>query len=101
MKFGEAIELMRDGKPVRRKVWSDNTWLTKQINSDINEEIVPNMQSLSDEAKKLVKELGDGSIHYREQVLVIFRDGRMTKATNYIPDWLDIFADDWEGYDAE
>lgn len=97
-KFGEALELMKNGIPVRRTIWSDDTYIVKQINSDINEEVVPNMQSLPAEAKRLVKELGDGSIHYREQVLVIFRDGHMTKATNYIPDWIDIFAEDWVAY---
>lgn len=100
MKFGEILELMKEGKPARRKEWSDNTYIVKQINSDINKEVVPNMQSLSPEAKALIKEMGNG-IHYRQQVLVIYREDRKTKATNYNPDWIDIFSEDWEVWEPK
>ena len=101
MKFGEALELLRDGYPVYRESWDGYTYVIKQVNSDITKDIVPKMQSLPNLAKNLILEGGDGSISYRQQCLIIsFRnrenDGAM--ATNYIPDWIDMFAEDWKVY---
>lgn len=101
MKFGEALELLSDGYPVYRESWDSYTYIVKQINSNIIKDIVPKMQSLPDLAKKLVLENGDGSISYKQQCLKITikdKGGNGAVATNYIPDWIDMFAEDWKVY---
>ena len=69
MKFGEALELLKDGYPVYRESWDGYTYVIKQVNSDITKDIVPKMQSLPNLAKNLILEGGDGSISYRQQCL--------------------------------
>ena len=68
----------------------------KQVNADIAADLVPKMQSLPGEAKRIISKSGDGSIHYREQCLVVYPDKEEgCVATSYVPDWQDVFADDW------
>ena len=56
MKFGEALELLKDGYPVYRESWDGYTYVIKQVNSDITKDIVPKMQSLPNLAKNLILE---------------------------------------------
>lgn len=70
-------------------------FVTKQIDSDINAEIVPKMQSLPDSAKELIGKTADKDIHYRNQCLLIKQFPSSSVATNYVPDWNDMFAKDW------
>lgn len=102
MKFGEALEFLREGYPVYREIWDDGVYVVKQVNSDIDSEVVPKMQSLPDKAKELITSFENGSIHYREQCLIITNKKRGDSlgyfATNYVPDWIDIFAEDWKAY---
>jgi hypothetical protein len=79
-----------------KKEWGGKCFIVKQINSDISSSIVPNMQSLPDAAKKEIGKCADGSIHYREQCLVVYPDAECgCMATNYVPDWQDMFSNDW------
>ncbi len=97
--FGQALESLKRGYNVRRKAWVRNgdMFIVKQIDSDISPEIVPKMQSLPDAAKAKIKEYADGSIHYSTQCLIVYPHSMQgATATNYIPDWLDMFANDWE-----
>lgn len=74
----------------------DGKCITKQIPADIPSEIIPKMQSLSDDAKKVVLNSGDRQVHYRTQVIQITtQKGKPNVATYYVPTWEDIFADDW------
>lgn len=94
--FGQAIVSLQRGFNVARKEWGGKCFIVKQINSDITPNIVPKMQSLPDAAKIVIGKHADGSIHYRDQCLVVYPDieyGCM--ATNYVPDWQDIFSNDW------
>ena len=97
MNFGEVITSLQNGKAVKRNVWSDGVCVVKQVDSDISSEIVPKMQSLPDDAKEFVLASETKVIHYRSQCLKMkqYPDGGVV-ATNYVPDWLDIFASDWE-----
>ena len=97
MNFGEIIAALQNGKVVKRNVWGEGICVVKQINSDINSDIVPKMQSLPNDAKDFVLASNTKTIHYRSQCLKLKRyaDGGGV-ATNYVPDWLDIFANDWE-----
>lgn len=95
LSFGEALQALEAGKCIRRESWVGDKFVTKQIDSDINAEIVPKMQSLPDSAKKLIGKTADKDIHYRNQCLVIKQFPSSSVATNYVPDWNDMFAKDW------
>lgn len=95
MSFGEALQALEAGKCVARKGWITTCFVVKQIDSDINAEIVPKMQSLPDSAKELIGKTADKDIHYRNQCLLIKQFPSSSVATNYVPDWNDMFAKDW------
>lgn len=94
--FGQAIVSLQRGFNIARKEWGGKCFVVKQINSDIPSDTVPKMQSLPDAAKKEIGKCADGSIHYREQCLVVYPDAEYgCMATNYVPDWQDVFSNDW------
>lgn len=94
--FGQIIPLLQSGYCIARKEWGNKCFIVKQVNADIAADIVPKMQSLPGEAKRIISKSGDGSIHYREQCLVVYPDKEEgCVATSYVPDWQDVFADDW------
>lgn len=95
MSFGEALQALEAGKCVARKGWITTCFVVKQIDSDISAEVVPKMQSLPQHAKNLLNAFGVGSISYRSQCLLIEQAGDGNGATNYVPDWVDMFAKDW------
>lgn len=79
----------------REVLWIGDKFVTKQIDSDINAEIVPKMQSLPDSAKELIGKTANKDIHYRNQCLLVKQFPSSSVATNYVPDWNDMFAKDW------
>lgn len=95
LSFGEALQALEAGKCVRRESWIGDKFVVKQIDSDISAEIVPKMQSLPDSAKELIGKTADKDIHYRNQCLIVKQYPSSTVATNYVPDWNDMFAKDW------
>lgn len=95
LSFGEALQALEAGKCVARKGWITTCFVVKQIDSDIPSEVVPKMQSLPQHAKNLLNAYGVGSISYRSQCLLIEQAGDGNGATNYVPDWIDMFARDW------
>lgn len=95
MSFGEALQALEAGKCVARKGWITTCFVVKQIDSDIPDEVVPKMQSLPQHAKNLLNAFGVGSISYRSQCLLVEQAGDGNGATNYVPDWVDMFEKDW------
>lgn len=95
MSFGEALQALEAGKCVRRESWVGDKFVVKQIDSDIPAEVVPKMQSLPDSAKQFIGKTANGDIHYRNQCLIVKQYPSSTVATNYVPDWNDMFAKDW------
>lgn len=95
LSFGEALQVLEAGKCVRRESWVGDKFVVKQIDSDIPAEVVPKMQSLPDSAKQFIGKTADGDIHYRNQCLIVKQYPSSTVATNYVPDWNDMFAKDW------
>lgn len=95
MSFGEALQALEAGKCVARKGWITTCFVVKQIDSDIPAEVVPKMQSLPDSAKQFIGKTANGDIHYRNQCLIVKQYPSSTVATNYVPDWNDMFAKDW------
>lgn len=95
LSFGEALQALEAGKCVRRESWFGDKFVVKQIDSDIPAEVVPKMQSLPDSAKQFIGKTAIGDIHYRNQCLIVKQYPSSTVATNYVPDWNDMFAKDW------
>lgn len=95
LSFGEALQALEAGKCVRRESWVGDKFVVKQIDSDIPAEVVPKMQSLPDSAKQFIGKTANGDIHYRNQCLIVKQYPSSTVATNYVPDWNDMFAKDW------
>jgi hypothetical protein len=93
--FGQALVSLQRGFNIARKQWEGKCFIVKQINSDITSDVVPKMQSLPEAAKTAISNNADGSIHYREQCLVVYPGDDGCMATNYVPDWQDMFSDDW------
>lgn len=95
LSFGEALQALEAGECVRRESWVGDKFVVKQIDSDIPAEVVPKMQSLPDSAKQFIGKTANGDIHYRNQCLIVKQYPSSTVATNYVPDWNDMFAKDW------
>ena len=95
MALGAAIEKLTLGEAVARKSWSGSKYVVKQINTSIPEDIIPKMTSLPPMVKDLLLNSPSKVINYHEQCLIITQSEDGNYATNYIPDWTDIFADDW------
>lgn len=93
MTFGEALEELKKGNCVRRANWHCNKFILKQVDADIDHTIIPNMQSLPHGGKKLI---GNRDLKYRNQCLMVTLIETTANATNYVPNWNDIFADDWQ-----
>lgn len=98
MIFAEVIEGLKNGQNFTR-ISSPalyGKFITMQIPADIPTDIIPKLSSLNDGAKTILGTVGDCQVHYRNQVLMVNKvDGEENIATNYIPTWEDIFADDW------
>lgn len=95
LSFGEALQALEAGKCVRRESWIGGKFVVKQKESDISAEAVSMMQSLPDSAKELIGKTVNKDIHYRNQCLLIKQFPSSSVATNYVPDWNDMFAKDW------
>jgi hypothetical protein len=101
MNFSNAIEALKEGKCLTRSIWkgTDKKFIFKQVPATINEEIVPKMQSLPDDAKKLfLKSFQDeneqiDAIYYCNQIAIV---GLSNSIDSYSASAQDIFAEDWE-----
>lgn len=94
LSFGVAIELLINGYAVRRKGWNGkNLMIFKQVPAQIPSEIIPRMQSLPQEAKRLILE-HKGEINYESQCLIY--NSETGRADSWVPSISDVFATDWE-----
>ena len=99
MKFGEAIEALKQGKRVARKRWRVvGLFVFMQVPSEINKSIVSKMQSLPQSVKdEFERRFNDTD----EQIDAINYDNQlaMVNSSNLITGWapsvVDIFAEDW------
>lgn len=94
MNFEEILPLLKGGGVVTRAAWGDNMVIIKQNTNTVYPDIVPNMKSLPDDAKRMFRERYMEHITYTNQVIKLDTVSGMAK--NYIPDWEDIFAGDWK-----
>lgn len=93
MNFGKAIECVKTRSYIAKRAnWDDNVFIFAQVPADINEEIIPKMQSLPEVVKREIIEAGITSLSYQNQICK-FDNGNITY---YTPTGNEIFADDWE-----
>jgi len=90
--FGQAIEALKEGKRVARQGWNGKgMFIFQQVPSEINEEIVPKMQSLPQTVKDEFVKRG-GNIRYKNQLAMVYPD-------NTIYGWVaspsDVLEEDW------
>lgn len=92
--FASAIDLLQGGFCVRRLSWDNpDLVVVKQIPACIGESVIPNMQSLPDQAKELIMN-GKRRIHYWSQCLIY--NIKTGVAHSWAPSTEDVFAGDWE-----
>lgn len=95
MKFGEAIELLKEGKLITRTGWNGKgMFVLKQIPATISLDIIPKMQSLPQAAKDYFISKGI-SISYTNQMLIVNSKGI---ADSWVPSSSDCYAEDWEEF---
>lgn len=93
MNFGKAIERVKTRSYIARCAnWDDDVFIFVQVPANINEEIIPKMQSLPDVVKREIIEAGITSLSYQNQICK-FDNGDITY---YTPTSDEIFANDWE-----
>ncbi|MBO4965945.1 MAG: DUF2829 domain-containing protein [Muribaculaceae bacterium] len=92
--FEQILPLIREGYAVRRNGWNGKGLMVfKQVPAHIGSEIIPKMQSLPDEAKRLILAHGD-HINYVSQCLIF--NATTGEANSWVPSISDVFATDWE-----
>lgn len=91
IKFGQALEALKEGKRITREEWGTGVFVFMQIPSTIPEEIIPKMQSLPQSVKDKFAKQG-GPICYSNQFCIVH-------STNEINGWVaspsDISAENW------
>lgn len=94
LSFEQILPLLRDGYAIRRNGWNGKGLMVfKQVPAHITSEIIPKMQSLPDEAKRLILAHGD-HIDYTCQCLIF--NPETGRADSWLPSISDVFATDWE-----
>lgn len=92
--FEQILPLIREGFAVRRNGWNGKGLMVfKQVPAHIGSEIIPGMQSLPEEAKRLILAHGD-HIDYNSQCLIF--NAETGEANSWVPSISDVFANDWE-----
>ena len=92
--FGVAIGLLENGFVLRRSGWNGKGLVIfKQVPAQIQSDIIPKMQSLPDEAKRLIL-ANAGHIGYTSQCLIYNRESG--RGDSWVPSISDVFANDWE-----
>lgn len=96
MTFEQALPYIKEGRVYTRLAWgvvTINKVIFRQNNNSVPADVVPKMTSLPQEAKNIFAKENLATLNYGNQVIMMDTDTGNCK--NYIPDWEDIFADDW------
>ena len=92
--FASAITLLEKGFAVRREGWNGKGLIVfKQVPAKIDSTIIPKMQSLPVEAKRLILESAQ-HIDYTSQCLIY--NQKTGRADSWVPSISDVFSRDWE-----
>lgn len=93
MDFGQAIKALKKGLAIQRAGWNGKgMFVIKQVPSCIEGNIIPKMQSLPQAAKVILQKRENPHIEYRNQLLIVNRDGI---ADSWTASSSDILAEDW------
>ena len=92
LKFGDAIEALKEGKRVSRQGWNGKgMFIFQQVASEVKAEIIPKMTSLPQLVKDEFVRRG-GNIQYKNQLAMVYPD-------NTIYGWVaspsDCLENDW------
>lgn len=98
--FHEAFKLMREGIPMSRGSWPENTFVFAQHWSNVPANIVENMTSLPEKVKTVFmnrRQIQDAlgfnqELKYRKQLCKVNADNFLE---GYLPNGDDLFAEDW------
>lgn len=94
LSFEQILPLLKEGFAIRREGWNGSGLIVfKQVPANIGSEIIPKMQSLPEEAKRLILEAGD-HIDYVSQCLIF--NTATGEANSWVPSISDVFANDWQ-----
>lgn len=94
LSFEQILPMLREGFAIRREGWNGKGLMVfKQVPAHITDKIIPNMQSLPDETKRLILANGD-HIDYASQCLIF--NPNTGEANSWVPSIADVFACDWE-----
>lgn len=94
LSFEQILPLLKEGFAIRREGWNGSGLIVfKQVPANIGSEIIPKMQSLPEEAKRLILETG-GHIDYVSQCLIF--NTATGEANSWVPSISDVFANDWQ-----
>lgn len=92
--FTMAAILLKNGFSLRRSSWiPNNTFVTRQVPTHVDNTVIPNMTSLSQSAKDIILK-NKGFINYNNQCIMYNVDNG--EATTWTPTVEDIFSNDWE-----
>lgn len=92
--FEQILPLIKECFAVRRNGWNGKGLMVfKQVPTHIGSDIIAKMQSLPDEAKRLILDSGD-HIDYVSQCLIF--NPETGEANSWVPSISDVFAHDWE-----
>ena len=90
--FGQAVEALKVGKRVSRSGWNGKgMFVFMQVPSEINEDIIPKMQSLPLLVKEEFIRRG-GNITYQNQMAIVYPDNSIH---GWAPSGSDSLASDW------
>lgn len=95
MKFSEILNNLAEGEMCYRAKWDGLKFIVKQIPQVVPAEVVPRMTSLPESARSFIGSVGEGTITYHDQVLIVECTEHGVSATGYTPTWEDIFSEDW------
>lgn len=94
LSFEQILPLLKEGYAVRRSGWNGKGLMVfKQVPAHITDQIIPNMQSLPEEAKRLIL---DSSKHIDYTCQCLIFNSNTGRADSWVPSSADIFANDWE-----
>ena len=96
MKFSQAIESLRAGKCIAHEDFEDYEFIVKQKTNNVSSEVIPKMNSLPDDAKKILEFRGN-SLCYRNQLIKVYPCGNIT---SFIPTAEQLFSGGWFEVDA-
>lgn len=101
--FNTAFELMQDGFAMSRGSWPKDTFVFKQVSTNVATEIVGTMSSLPERIKLIFinrREIKDDlgfnqTLKYRKSFIKADKDNYLEA---YFPSTDDLFAEDWVIY---